>query len=518
MGSSTLAANGFLLLVNFNPSDAALLAAFRSRFNVSPTVPIYGPYQGKLDNSSGDVRLSLPDVPLAGETPYIMVDEVDYADSAPWTSAADGSGASLQRIAGTQYGNDPTNWFAGTPGAGYSFTFGTAPSITVQPVGQSGLGSAPATFTVSANGTAPLRYQWRFNGTNISGATNASFTRGYVRPEDSGLYRVTVFNGAGSVESSNALLNVVLGPFFALNPTNFPTRIGSNVIFTAAALGNPPVTYQWRLNGTNAPGVVTSTSSNTTLTITNVQTAQAGLYTALATDNVGTVPSTAALLTLLVDPAITQQPLGQGVVAGASVTLSVSVTNTATLPVGYRWRRNGASIPNAFFILNQTTAFYVVTNVLSAANYSVVVTNAGRPAGFTSVNASVAILPDTDGDGIPDAWETLYGLLPGSAADRDLDADGDGMSNWAEYIAGTNPTNNLSYLKVDATVLGGGATVSFGAISNRTYTVQFTDAVGGGSWNNLADVLARSTNRVETISDPLFTTSRYYRITTPQQP
>ena len=515
----TLAANGFLLLVNFDPSDASQLAAFRARFSVSPTVPVFGPYQGKLDNSSGDVRLSQPDAPLAGETPYIVVDEVDYADSAPWPRGADGSGASLQRLASTQYGNDPTNWFAGSPSAGHAFVFGTAPSITAQPVGQSGLGSAPATFTVGANGTAPLRYQWRFNGTNIFGATNASFTLGYVRPENSGLYRVTVFNGVGSVESSNAALNVLLGPVFTLSPTNFFVRPGSNAVFTAAASGNPPVTYQWRLNGTNAPGTVTSTSSNTTLTISNVQSAHVGIYTALASDNVGTVPSAAASLILLVDPIITQNPLSQNVVAGASVTLSVSVTNTATLPIGYRWRRQGASIPGAFFILNQHTAYYIVTNVQPGlTNYAVTVTNAAKLNGNFSTSAFLYILPDSDGDGLPDEWETRYGLDPNSGGDALEDFDGDGMSNRAEYIAGTNPTNSLSYLKVDAAVLGGGAAVSFGAISNRTYTIQFTDALGSGPWINLGDVPARATNRVETINDASFTTSRYYRIATPQQP
>jgi len=51
-------------------------------------------------------------------------------------------------------------------------------------------------------------------------------------------------------------------------------------------------------------------------------------------------------------------------------------------------------------------------------------------------------LDDSDGDGLPDWWETLVGLNPGS--DRDAngaygDPDNDGLNNWAEWLAGTNP-------------------------------------------------------------------------------
>jgi hypothetical protein len=48
---------------------------------------------------------------------------------------------------------------------------------------------------------------------------------------------------------------------------------------------------------------------------------------------------------------------------------------------------------------------------------------------------------DTDGDGMPDAWERRYGLNPNSSADAVLDPDGDSLSNLAEYHAGTNPNN-----------------------------------------------------------------------------
>ena len=104
------------------------------------------------------------------------------------------------------------------------------------------------------------------------------------------------------------------------------------------------------------------------------------------------------------------------------------------------------------------------------------------------------------------------------AAELDDDRDGDGMSNWQEYVAGTDPTDASSSLKLDASADGLGARLSFGAVSNRTYSVQYSDALGSGPWLKLADVAARVTNRTEIITDVNSGTNRFYRVVTPQQP
>jgi hypothetical protein len=112
----------------------------------------------------------------------------------------------------------------------------------------------------------------------------------------------------------------------------------------------------------------------------------------------------------------------------------------------------------------------------------------------------------------------VHGLDTNNATDALGDLDLDGMNNRNEYTAGTDPTNSLSNLRVDLTTLPGLAAIQVAVVSNRTYTVQFADDLGAGSWSKLADVLARTSNRVEIISDPGWTTNRFYRVATPQRP
>ena len=102
-----------------------------------------------------------------------------------------------------------------------------------------------------------------------------------------------------------------------------------------------------------------------------------------------------------------------------------------------------------------------------------------------------------------------------SAADRNLDSDGDRMSNYNEYLAGTDPTNAASYLRVDLSVTPGQATVLFNAVSNKNYSVRYTDRLNSGQWLKLGDVLAHNTNRVAALIDNSWTTNRFYQLVTP---
>jgi uncharacterized repeat protein (TIGR01451 family) len=97
------------------------------------------------------------------------------------------------------------------------------PVILAQPANQTVVAGNTATFTVGADGTPPLSYQWNFNGTNIPGATGATFALTNVQLSNAGNYAVLVTNAYGSMLSSNATLAVVNVPII----TSFSPLFGS---------------------------------------------------------------------------------------------------------------------------------------------------------------------------------------------------------------------------------------------------------------------------------------------------
>jgi len=107
------------------------------------------------------------------------------------------------------------------------------------------LAGSNTTFTVTAYGAPTLAYQWRLNGTNIGGATRASFTVTNAQPTNAGSYSVTVTNLAGTAVSSNAAL-VVNAPAYVTAPiTNQTVQLSRNALFVVAAAGTAPLAYQW---------------------------------------------------------------------------------------------------------------------------------------------------------------------------------------------------------------------------------------------------------------------------------
>src|SRR5688572_22621346 len=249
-------------------------------------------------------------------------------------------------------------------------------AITTQPQSQTVLEGATVTFSVVAAGGHPITYQWRRNGTPITFATNSMFQLFNVTTNDFANYSVLVRNALGELASSNAALQVNVPISILEQPQSQEVGVGDNVNFRVVARGTAPLRYQWRRNGVDIFGGMSST-----LLIPNVQPEDAGNYTVVITNNFSAVTSRVAVLTVQVPPTIVQQPQSITVPAGSSATFSVLAEN-ATI---YQWFKDGAPIPNA------TNTFYAIPNAQAAdaGGYSVAVSNAF--AGTISQTATLTV-------------------------------------------------------------------------------------------------------------------------------
>jgi len=259
---------------------------------------------------------------------------------------------------------------------------GQPPAITLQPTSQTAKFGNTAVFGANATGSTPLYYQWKFQGTNLVGATNLSLTLTNVQFSQAGNYSILVTNAFGSILSSNAALTVLgLPPLIVTQPMNQTVVLGKSASFSVTVSGTPPIFYNWIFGGvTNIPG-----ATNSTLTLTNTQIEQAGYYSVVITNAFGSTQSSNAFLSYFAPPAITSQPVGVNVKAGSTATFKVTATGATNLYYQWYWNTITYAIPSA------TNATFVLANaqLTNAGNYFVLVTNLAGTA--LSSNASLVV-------------------------------------------------------------------------------------------------------------------------------
>jgi hypothetical protein len=205
------------------------------------------------------------------------------------------------------------------------------PVVQVQPTGATNEAGSVASFRVQADGPM-LKYQWRFNGVDIPGATASAYTRANVQPADSGDYTAIISNPSGQVWSAPAKLTVFVPspPRIIAPPQPRTVLSGEDVTFGVLAKGTPPLKYQWQFNGVNIAG-----ATGTNLVLKNIQPVNIGNYSVTVANNYGRVVSVPVMVN--VNYTLTVPPTPGGLVAvwpmqasyppGAKVTLVPSPAN-----------------------------------------------------------------------------------------------------------------------------------------------------------------------------------------------
>lgn len=170
--------------------------------------------------------------------------------------------------------------------------FGNPPTITMQPVSQTVYVGSNVTLSVGATGNWPFTYQWRSNNVPIPYATWSVLTLPSITMDQAANYSAVVGNSGGMATSQVAVITVLDAvPTLTLQPQTQETIAGLTVTFTASAKGSLPMLPQWLFNGEEIRD-----GTNWTLTLPSVTIDQAGVYSVLVSNALGTVASDDAVL------------------------------------------------------------------------------------------------------------------------------------------------------------------------------------------------------------------------------
>jgi hypothetical protein len=348
-------------------------------------------------------------------------------------------------------------------------------AIITQPTEQSVTVGQPFTFSVVASGVPTPTYQWKFGTTNISGATNASYTKASAATTDAGNYSVVVTNSGATVTSTAVALTVNVPPAITTQPLGAALTMGQGHTMSVVATGTAPLSYQWKKGATALSG-----ATNASFALTNVQLADAGDYSVVVANVASSVTSANATVSVSLAPAaptVIGQPQNVVVNLGQAATFSVSASGVPT-PT-YQWQKGTTNITGA------TTASYTIAAVAAgdAGSYRVVVTNTQGTATSTAATLTVVLPPTIV---TPPAAATVVVGQP---------------ATFAVTVAGTAP---FTYQwRKNATVVSGA--------TNATFTLAAVAAVDAGDYSvvvsNSAGVATTTAGTLTVNSPPAITTA-----------
>jgi hypothetical protein len=258
-------------------------------------------------------------------------------------------------------------------------------------------------------------------------------------------------------------------PSITTDPQNVTNNAGTTATFTVKA-GGTSLTYLWRKNGadlfddTKHAGCLTPT-----LMVSNLVAADAGQYTVVVANDVGSRTSAVAVLTVI-DPTIIAPPLSRTAIAGDIATLSVSADGTH--PLSYQWRQNGTDLAGG----TSSRLTFTGINAANQGNYTVVVSNAlgnaitssvatltvlATPAtllaqwDFNNTNALAADAPDASIGSGTAAIVANKGSFTGGSSSDPAGAPGSSNSGWnSTKYPSQGTSNKLSGVQFSVSTAG----------------------------------------------------------------
>ncbi|MCF8299130.1 MAG: immunoglobulin domain-containing protein [Saprospiraceae bacterium] len=248
-------------------------------------------------------------------------------------------------------------------------------AILMHPVTQTKCIGDSVSFSVNANGSAPLIYQWKNLNGNLSGGTGPNFTINSLVQNDAGNYYCVVSNMCTSVQSNGASLMLNTKAIVSSIIPISTICQGQNLVIPAYASGTSPLSYQWYKSGTIVPG-----QNTTSLNLSSIDTSQSGNYYCKASNICGLDSTNIVSVTVNSPPQITSQPTNLTKCAGQSALFS-TVANSS-LSASYQWYKGGNIISGA----NSNSLLISPVNTSDAGQYKCRVTNS---CGFTETNDSL---------------------------------------------------------------------------------------------------------------------------------
>ncbi len=289
----------------------------------------------------------------------------------------DGTSPSLLNPTGTAFNNLSTGQASPTPG---SLSDGNSYTIQFHLLGRSGSVSFGNTSANTTGGgivvTGPGLQAITFSNPDAPASALVLNEVGFMFLNTTSAPVTLTINSVTGLIPINA-------PAIATQPAAISVNPAQADLLSVAATGTAPLTYQWRKDGTNIPGAISSSYN-----IASAATADGGSYSVVITNAYGTVTSSAAAVTVTtaaIPATITSQPVAVTRNVGDDASFSVAAFGSA--PLAYQWRKDGVAIAGA------TSATLTLSRVTAAdaANYTVVVTGGGGATTATSAAAALAV-------------------------------------------------------------------------------------------------------------------------------